>query len=159
MMLEEVLLKAIEAAHSNKAIITIGKGIAADVTVHGCTIKREGRAELLDVLFHASDEQPGDYLTVIPKEDSEVIYGLVENQSTEAVILKCSEIEKVMVKVDTVSYELDTTGHLLKKGNDTAAKILSDFVDEVAKIIVINGRTPDVVKLAAIKSRVNDLYK
>jgi hypothetical protein len=156
---DEVFASLLNKAHDKNAVITIGTGTATEVTTAGCTVLRDGQPELFDVIFHASDEQPQNYITVIPKEGSEVIYGVVENQRTEAVILKVSEIDKVIIKIGTVRHEIDDTGHLVKKGNDTAAKILSDFIDEVTKIIVINGRSPNIPALTLIKERVNNLYK
>lgn len=159
MTLEEVFSKFLQKHAAASAIKTIGVGTAKDVDEHSCTVLRDGRPELHDVLFHAGEAMPGNYITEVPKEGSEVIYGIIDNQDTEAVIIKCSEIQKLLVKVGNTKYELTDAGHLIEKDNDTAAKVISDFIDEVMKIVVINGRSPSIPALTNIKTRLNKIFR
>jgi len=87
------------------------------------------------------------------------LYGIIDNQQVEACILMCSEVDKVVMNVGGARYELDKTGHLIQMDNDKLSKVLSDLIDEVSKIIVINGRSPNVAALSLIKTKINKILK
>lgn len=155
----EVFQQFLDKTMSTRAVRTIGLGIATQITDASCTVVRDGQPELFDVRFHATETKPGSRHVMIPAEGSSVLYGIMDNQQVEACILMCSEVDKVLMNVGGAKYELDETGHLIQVGNDRLSKVLSDLIDEISKIIVINGRSPNVPALKIIKEKVNKILK
>jgi len=172
---EELLLRVIDKSHRQKAIRTIGMGSASQITENNCVVLRDGQPELHDVRFHATETKPGSRIVEIPADNSSVIYAIIENQATEAVILKCSEIEKVIIEVDKAKYEvnkngismvaddakyeLDASGHLIAKGSDTLGYVLQKFIEIVQKIIVVNGKGPDIAALSNLSIQLSKILK
>lgn len=156
---EELFQKFLDKSQQNKAIRTIGVGTASEITETNCVVLRDGQPQLHDVRFHATEDKPGSRHIMIPAEGSSVIYAIIDNQDTEAVLLMCSEIDKVLVEIGTTKYEIDKDGHLLQVGNEKLSTAIVDFIDEVKKVIVINGRSPNVIALEAIKTRFKKILK
>ena len=156
---DEVFKKLLDKSQRKGSIREIGEGRAVNTTESNCTVLRDGQPELHDVRFHATEGTPGSRITMIPADQSSVIYAIIDQQDTEAVILKCSEVEKVLIHVGSVKYEIDSAGHLISGANDTLKTILTDFINEVRKIIVVNGTSPNVAALDAIKQRMNNFLR
>lgn len=155
----DVFQNFLDKTMSSRAVRTIGVGIATQITDASCTVERDGQPSLYDVRFHATETKPGSRHVMIPAEGSSVLYGIIDNQQVEACILMCSEVDKVVMNVGSAKYELDRTGHLIQVDNDKLSKVLSDLIDEVSKIIVINGRSPNVAALSLIKTKINKILK
>ena len=157
--MDEIFEKFLEKYLQNKAVRTVGFGVATDITEDNCTVLRDGQPELLDVRFHAMDTKPGSHHITIPADKSSVMYAIIDNQEAEAVILMCSEIDRIIYKVGKAQYELDKDGHLIQFDNEKLSTAITDLINEVAKIIVINGRSPNVLALTAIKNRINKILR
>lgn len=151
--MEDVLLKLIEKASGRAAVKGIVAGRATEITATTCTLVREGAPELHGVRLHAVVDDLQSSVTIIPKEGSYVLAGIIEGLKTEAAVIACSEIERVLVKIDTVSYECTATGHGIKKENDSLKKILADLISEIEKIYA----PKNAAAIAAIKVRSNNL--
>lgn len=157
--MEELFQKFLDKHLQNKAVRTIGIGTATEVTEVNCKVLRDGQPELHDVRFHATETKPGSRHIMIPADGSSVIYAIIDNQDTEAVLLMCSDVDRVVFEVGTMKYELDATGHLIQAGNEKLSTALTDFIDEVTKIIVINGRSPNIAALGLIKTRIKKILR
>ncbi len=94
----------------------ITQGTAVDIGTTTCTVKREGLPDLLDVRLDAVDDTLENAFTVFPKEGSYVVVGILENMTTEAVVLRCSEIENIKIKCNGISF-IDTIDELIKELN------------------------------------------
>lgn len=156
---EQLFQKVIDKSTSGKAIRTIGLGIAKEVTEYNCTVLRDGQPELLDVRFHATEAMPGSRIVEIPADQSSVIYAIIDNQGMEAVLLKCSEIEKVKMSIGDMEYHIDKDGVMIRCGDDSLGEVLTGLINEVSKIIVINGRSPNIPALTALKTKLNKILK
>ncbi|MGY0034454.1 hypothetical protein [Pedobacter sp. NJ-S-72] len=156
---EELFQKFIDKSQAVKAVRTVGFGTATEIKESSCTVLRDGQPNLLDVRFHATDDAPGSRVVEIPADQSSVIYAIIDNQDTEAILLKCSEIAKVLIIVGDMEYHLDKYGCMIKSGNDSLGKVLSNVIDEISKIIVINGRSPNLAVLNELKIKVNKILK
>ncbi|WP_367867898.1 hypothetical protein [Pedobacter sp. WC2423] len=159
MTAEEMLQKVFTRTLQGQAVRTIGIGTATNIKENNCTVLRDGQPELLDVQFHATDDTPGSRMIEIPADNSSVIYAIIDNQETDAVLLKCSEIDKVLITIGNMEYHLDKDGCMIKSGNDSLGAVLSNFIDEVGKIIVINGRSPNIAALNDLKIKLNKILK
>lgn len=156
---EQLFQKLLDKNHDQKAIRVVGVGTATDIGENSCTVLRDGQPELLDVRFHATEDTPGSRIIEIPADQSSVIYAIIENQVTEAVLVKCSEIEKVMIRIGEMEYHIDKDGCLIRFGDDTLGNVLGNVIDEINKIIVINGRSPNVTVLNQLKTKIKKILK
>lgn len=96
----------------------------------------------------------GNKFIVVPKENSRVQIAKIENRDVY-IVIAVEEINRIYGKIGTVEIEITEDKIILKKGDDSFAKIISDFMDEVNKIVVMYGTTPNVAAITAIKERLN----
>jgi small nuclear ribonucleoprotein (snRNP)-like protein len=100
----------------------------------------------------------GNKIVLVPKVDSLVVVGKLEN-SDEYVVLMVSEITEIKQVIDTVQQSVTSAGFLLQKGDDTLKDAMILFVEAVEKIIVLEGRNVDRVKLAQAKAKIQNLLR
>lgn len=118
--LDQLFNQAVKNKISRNQIISITSGIATEITQTTCTVQREGLPDLLDVRLDAIDDALESQFTIYPVEGSNVIVGILNNLTTEAVVLKCSEVQNIKIKC---------------QGADLG-NTLSDFITEINNAIV-----------------------
>lgn len=136
------------------ALVTTGTVKDVDTAKYTCTVTRIDRPTLYDVRLNAVEFE-GSRFTVVPKAGTEVLVCQIEADQAEAYLLACSQVESVLMKVGTASYQLDDTGHAFSKGQESLKKILNELTDQVLKVYA----PKDVPGLTALKQRINDLLK
>lgn len=97
-------------------------------------------------------------VTLFPKVGTWCLAVRIE-EDDDWVAIAFGEIDKVRIKVGTAIIEQDATGLLVKKGNDTLHDVLTGFIDEVMKIVVLQGTSPNLVALAQLKVKAQNLLK
>lgn len=143
----------------------------------------DGTANILDVRLTASanDEQADDdHFCLYPKVHSIVAIGFLD--SNEAVLCLVSEIDKAEIKIgktiltiDQNKYDLkvdkiefNTTGEsklrasifdFANQDGISLKSIINRTIDEIMKIIVISGTSPNIGALSKIKDDNNKLLK
>lgn len=105
----------------------------------------------------------GNKVVLIPQLNSVVIVGMLEN-SDEYVVLMVSEVSEIKYKIDTVEFDIDSAGFLVKKGSETLKKILDDLLDAINLLTVPTNVGPSGVPInatsfTAIKTRVAQILK
>lgn len=155
MGVEEAAFAFMRKHHQRNAIKTIVDGTAYDITDSSFTLKSENLPDIQEVRMHAIDDNLDTRMTIYPKVGSSVLVGIINNLPGEAVLISCSEIERVLIKMNSLEFEVSaTTGKVtIKKGNDSLGACAGDLINEVCKIVVILGTTPNVAALQAIKTR------
>jgi hypothetical protein len=139
-------------------------GMAKEVTDTSCTVSREGLPDLLEVRLNAIDDDLQSFATIVPKEGSEVLVGIVEGQKAEAVVISCSEVEKVIWKCGDTQLLFDKDGYTMKRRDESLKKILDNILDEVLKLTVPTSTGPSGTPINAaaftqIKQRLPNLFK
>ena len=107
----------------NQLIKTVIIGTAVNVTDTNCTVQREERPDILDVRLNAIDDDLETYVTVVPKENSNVLVAIIENEKKDAVVITCSEVEKVMWKCGSSSLEFKD-GAITFNGGDNDGLVI-----------------------------------
>lgn len=92
-----------------------------------------------------------------PKVGSRVLIGLINNQGNNSFLIWSEETEEWAHKVGKAEIEMKNDGFVLEAQGESLKKVLNDFIDEVNKIIVVNGTTINVVAVTAIKQRLNKI--
>lgn len=111
--LEQAIEKAIAAHVDRLKLLQVITGTAKEVGETTCTVVREDAPDLIDVRLNAIDENLESYMTVYPKENSNVVVGILEGIKTEAVVLRCSEVESVKFKTGENTFVFDSSGFKL----------------------------------------------
>lgn len=96
---------------------TIVNAVVCEVGDATCVVQRDDYTMLYDVRLNAIDNSLQSYVTVYPKVGSNVLIGVVENMPTEAVVLRCSEVERVDVKIEETTLALSSKGVVLNGGS------------------------------------------
>lgn len=131
---EERLIALIRKGVKIDAIREIGSGTVKSVEGQTCTVSREGQAELLEVQLTGSNDEVKNQVIEYPKIGSDVIYGIIDGQIQNAVIIKVSEIDRFVVKCGMITHEISEKGYSLKSETDSLQKILVDIINEIMPI-------------------------
>jgi phage gp45-like len=108
--LEQAIEKAIQAHVDRLRLAQIITGTATKVGETTCTVTRDDAPELTDVRLNAIDDNLQSFFTVYPKKGSNVLVGIIEGIKTEAVVLRCSEVESVKFKTGENTFVFDSSG-------------------------------------------------
>ncbi len=100
----------------------------------------------------------GNRVVMIPTAGSTVVVGKLEN-SDEYVVLMVSEVSEIKSTIGAVELNVNNAGILLKKNADTLKQIATLIIEAIEPIIIIEGRNPNMVKLAQAKTKVNNLLR
>jgi hypothetical protein len=146
---EELFNRVIKRQIKAGQFIQVVSGIATDVNETTCTVKREGSPNLTGVRLDAIDDTIENQFTVFPKENSHVVVGIMDGLKTEAVVLRCSEVEHIKIKCGGVSL----------------IETFSKLIDEINKAIIntptgAGTMSPATVsKLKAVETDFKKIFK
>jgi hypothetical protein len=146
-MLEELIETAIKKVAKNIVPKSLTVGTAINVTDNKCDVKIDGEPDLLDVRLHAIDDSVDNVFIVKPKEESKVLIGFLDKEEKEAVILQCSEVEKVLIRIGATKVEISEEGVSISKGEDSLREIHQLTIEAMMQIVVIIGNNPAYEKL------------
>ena len=100
---------------------------------------------------------------VKPKVGSNCLIGFINNSETLPFLIMADEVEEIDVNVDKCQFNIND-GFLLKKQNETLAKLMSDLLKEIQKM-KFTTNTGSTIKLVnkpqflAIENRFKDFLK
>jgi hypothetical protein len=137
----------------------------------------DGTAKILDVRLTASsntEDADNDFICSFPKKGSVVAVGFFD--SNEALVILASEIEKIELKLgtthlliddkkcnlnaDAMAFKLNKNSTLSISNDNVSLKdLLTRTLDEIMKIKVLQGVSPNIGALTKIKSDTNKLFK
>lgn len=131
--LEQAIEKAIEAHVDRLRLAQIITGTATKVSETTCTVTREDAPDLTDVRLNAIDDDLQSFFTVYPKENSSVVVGILEGIKTEAVVLRCSEVERVSLKIGDITLIIKSDGVVFNGGSNGLVKI-NELINWMASV-------------------------
>lgn len=158
MALEELFANAINA-HAREAIgYSHVIGTAINVTEHLCDVTIDNEATLLDVRLHAIDDNSlTSSLIVRPAENSLVVVGFINDDKKQAFIVQCSEIQELIVKLQTTEFRIKPEGYQIKKGEDDLKEVIQLLAESQNQIFVLYGNNPDYDKIAQALLKLNNI--
>ncbi|MGR3790668.1 hypothetical protein ACUXZJ_07130 [Flavobacterium sp. TN-1] len=154
---------ALEVGKHLRAVTSLGK--VETVQENTCTVKREGRAELLDVRLSALEEKAKSFIQVVPKINSQVIVLEIENQPSETLIVGYSEIERIELKVGSILVGIENDKVEISDGTNSLGDLLEDLIKNISDLNIItpNGTgtvSPDSkLLLKNLKGKFKNLLK
>ena len=154
------------AKDDGPAVSNIAKVKSVNETKATCVLVDEDDQEIFDVRLRPVLTGHKSFI-LVPKVGSFVLAVRVEDDE-DWMVIAADEIEKIGYYIGTSIFEIDATGFLLKKQNETLKKIMVDLVGAVkAMSFVVTtpsgpGATATLNNLAqftAIESRINEFLK
>ena len=115
-----------------------------------------------DVRLNAIIEETDSQFTVYPKVGSKVVIGRLKSTNSMFVI-GVSEIEKVIIKIADLVFEMKDGKFAIKKGNISLNSILDKGFDQLNKAIIMTPSGPgkfsaaDKTVFADLKDKTNQL--
>ena len=119
----------------------------------------DGSSQILDAYLQVAENG----VFVEPKIGSLVACVFVTKET--AVVVNHSEIKQFQIKIEKTEFKIDTEGFLLKKENETLAKLMTDLLQEIQKmkfLTVSGGPTTKLInqpKFKEIENRFKKLVK
>ncbi len=157
--LEQAIEQAIRKQSGRLQVKQVLSGVATDVGESTCTVERQGSPSLFDVRLNAIDDDLQSFFTVYPAEGSVVLVAIIENMKTEAVVIRCSEVQRIKAKIGDTELELDGDGFRFDRNDENLQTVISELISEIQKIVVVVGTTPNVPVLESIKERLKQILK
>lgn len=93
-----------------------------------------------------------------PKIGTKCLLGIIGN-SPNAFLIEADELEEFLFKSGESELTIKTDGFIIKHQDQNLKTVFNDMIDEINKIIVINGTSINVAKMLAIKQRLNTILK
>ncbi|WP_298307282.1 hypothetical protein [Flavobacterium sp.] len=165
---EQIRLKLEEMAKNNgPAVSNIAKVKSVNIQNSTCILVDEDGQEIFNVRLKPILNNNKSFV-LIPKIGTNVLALRIEDDD-DWMVIAADEIEKIGYYINDVLFEIDQTGFLLKKENETLKKIMVDLVSAIKGIQLLvtttgtssaqSGQTTAIVNLSdfeAIESRIND---
>lgn len=98
-------------------------------------------------------------LVVYPKIGTTVLLSMIGNELEHLFVSSVSQVESLDVTIATTELHMDADGYRLKRGDEDLRQVLNDMIDELNKIVVIQGQSINVVAMTQIKARLNNILK
>lgn len=130
----------------------------------GTCVVSDGELEYEDVQLSATVEEGGKRFFLFPRVGSFVFVSPVQEDIHRLYVEFWSEIEDFDLNVEGARMQIDKNGFLLKKNEETLAKIMADFLKAI-KAMKFQTNTGVTIKLLneadfiAIEKRFKDLLK
>ncbi|PCI11864.1 MAG: hypothetical protein COB73_00735 [Flavobacteriaceae bacterium] len=90
-----------------------------------------------------------------PKVGTKCRLGILENKSSASFLIDADEFEEGIFTSGDSVFTIKESGFIIKQGNESLKDIIDDMIDELNKILVIQGNTIDVAAMLAIKLRLS----
>lgn len=136
------------------------------ITDNKCTVKSlTNGEEYFKCSVGAVLDTTESHLSMYPKVGSVVTIGIFSEENT-AVLLAVSDAEKVVYKQESTELEIDKDGFKINRDGKNLKTVLNEYqdqfgklCDEVSKIVVSIGVTPNVGAITAIKNKIVNTNK
>lgn len=160
--MDEIIRQAIERVAKGLVVKTVLVGTAINVTDTQCDVNIEGAPAKTDVVLNAIEGTLDSYVTVVPEEGSIVLIGVIENRKTDAFVISCSKVKKVIGKIGTCQFVIDENGYQISRGGENLKQLMLDLVQANLNATYTNGggttfQTNNYLEFQNIQSRIPNL--
>lgn len=98
-------------------------------------------------------------VVIYPKLGSTVLVSMIGNELEQLFVSSVREVESIDAVIENTEFHIDASGHRIKRGNEDLLSVLNDLIDELNKIVVIQGTSVNVPATTLIKQRLNTILK
>lgn len=119
-------------------------------------------SEVIDIRLRSLINDGGSIL-LVPKEGSLVLLGSINN-SNNYVVISIHEVTRIIYKTGKATFDMNDSGHLIQREQETLRKLLEDLLDEILRMrfTTQSGPTVSLVNQPAfeqIKNRIKNLLR
>ena len=133
--------------------VSLGTVSAIDKKNDTCKINLSEGQDLFNVRLRSIIEENDSKWVVYPEDGSTVVVILIENSPTEAMLLNCSKIEEMVLKIGERSLVANKNGFIFDEGKNKGAVKVSEMVSWMNKVktdltaisVALNGLGAPVV--------------
>lgn len=90
-----------------------------------------------------------------PKVGTKCLLGILGDKTSATFLIEAEAFEEANYISGNTAFTIKETGFILKQCDESLKTILDDLIDELNKIVVIQGRTINVAAVTLIKQRLN----
>src|SRR5690606_32475485 len=149
----------------NRFPVVISTGTVQKVEGDTCHVVMEGsERDFWECSINSVVENKDDKMLIYPKEGSIVTVGIINRET--AVIISVSEVDKIYFKKEKAEMTFDKDGFEFNRDGENLKEVLNDFqtafgklCDELAKVVVSIGVSPNVQVINQIKQSVINTKK
>ncbi|AUS06485.1 hypothetical protein [Pseudotamlana carrageenivorans] len=159
------LQRALEKLKKREVFCFVAQVTEVDKTNGVCKV-HDGELEFTDVRLSAVIDGKNKKCFVFPKVGSTVLVEPINEDLKQLYVSKYSEVESVSWLIETTQFLMDENGFKIARENENLKQVLNDWqeqfgklCDEVAKIYVSIGVTPNVIEIMKIKNEVSTSIK
>lgn len=121
-----------------------------------CTVKVDD-LELPDVQLSAIIDGNDKKFFLFPKVGSSVLVSPINEDIHRLYVEAYSEIESLSIVVETVTFQMDAMGFLLKKENETLKALMVDFIGAIKNMSFLVSTTGTAAAQTGITNTLNNL--
>ncbi len=130
----------------------------------GTCVVNDGDIDYTDVQLSATIESNSKRFYLIPKVGSFVLVSPINEDIHRLYVAFFSEIEELDFQTEKSQIKINDEGFLLKKENETLAKLMSDLLKEIQRMKFTTNAGPTVnlinrIKFKEIENRFKDFLK
>lgn len=146
------LVEALRKITAQDANVVWGEVLSVNETDERCIVDHESLEYKCLLSINASGQ------VEIPEPHSKVLIGFIANTPT-AFVIRTEQVAKLKIRVGEASLIIEKSGFSIASQGENLLSVLTDLIDEVAKIIVVQGTSPNVPALTSIKERTAKILK
>lgn len=124
------IVKKLKELTALPLIVTSAVVLSVDSDALSMLVQPKDEAELLVRLKSAIDDS-SEYMVQIPRVGSSVLVALIENDESEAVLLKANELDQLMVKIGDILFEITGSGVSFNGGNNGGLINIEQLVNKL----------------------------
>lgn len=149
---------------SSRSVYTFPAEVVSVDKESGVCVVNDGDIEYTDVALSATVENGGKRFFLFPKPGSFVLVSPINEDLHRLYVEFYSEIEDFDLQIENTRLEIDKDGFLLKKQNETLAKLMSDLLKEIQKMKFTTNTGSTILlvnqpQFLAIENRFKDFLK
>ena len=160
MSYELEIQKAFEGLKKREVFCFVAQVIEVDKVNGVCTIS-DNELEYTDVRLSAIIDGNDQKCYMFPKVGSTILVEPINEDLKQLYVAKYSEVESVSWLIESSQFVVDKNGFRIARENESLRTVLNDWqaefgklCDEVSKIVVSIGVTPNVPVITEIKTKV-----
>lgn len=135
----EELKAALHTFVQKRQVVAVipAKVLSVDTNGMTCNVEDSEGIEIFDVRLRSALNGDQDGFVLIPEVDSSVLIANIGASPNEFFVVSFSAVSKVTAWVDQTKFDLDATGILLQRSEQTLKTILNSLIDQI-KLITVN---------------------
>lgn len=130
--------------------------IATEINADNNTMTAKG---LIDDLEYYDVLLGLGHIDKIPNTGAKCLLGIIGGHSGFTFLIEADSVKEMRVQSKNTNFIVDENGYQITQNQESLTAVLNDFIDEVLKIVVVNGRSVNVPVLTQIKQRLNTVLK